>query len=161
MALIITKSEEDFNMFDWWKKAMIDNFVNFSGRARRKEFWYTALMNVLILFTLVFITHFTSDILDTDNYLSYEITDSLFSGIFIMLFIVFLIPYLAVSVRRLHDTGRSGWYICVSLVPIIGRFILLVFYLEDSKPTRNKWGKSPKHYKNSHLIDEIGKNEDE
>ena len=48
MSLFITKSEEDYNMFDWWKKAMINNYANFNGRARRKEYWYTFLVNILI-----------------------------------------------------------------------------------------------------------------
>jgi uncharacterized membrane protein YhaH (DUF805 family) len=55
-----------------------------------------------------------------------------------------IIPALAVSVRRLHDTGRSGWWLLVGVVPLIGCFILLVFTLQDSDPGDNEYGPNPK-----------------
>jgi uncharacterized membrane protein YhaH (DUF805 family) len=54
------------------------------------------------------------------------------------------IPGLAVTVRRLHDTGRSGWWVLVGLIPVIGFIILLVFMVLDSQPASNQWGPNPK-----------------
>ena len=55
-----------------------------------------------------------------------------------------LLPGLAVAIRRLHDTGRSGWWLFISLVPLIGSFILLYFYLQNSQPGVNQYGPNPK-----------------
>ena len=55
-----------------------------------------------------------------------------------------LLPGLAVAARRLHDTGRSGWLLLLALIPLIGAIILIVFYVQDSKPGPNKYGPNPK-----------------
>ena len=55
-----------------------------------------------------------------------------------------ILPTLAVIVRRLHDTGRSGWYYLMALIPLVGNIILLIFWVEDSKPGTNEWGPNPK-----------------
>ena len=54
------------------------------------------------------------------------------------------IPMLAVSVRRLHDIGKSGWWYLVGFIPYIGALVLLVFFVKDSQPGENKWGANPK-----------------
>lgn len=58
--------------------------------------------------------------------------------------LVALVPSIALTVRRLHDTGRSGWKIFWGLIPYIGGFILLYFWVQDSQPNENKWGTNPK-----------------
>ena len=63
---------------------------------------------------------------------------------FVIYYLAALIPSLAVSVRRLHDTSRSGWWLLISLVPLVGSIVLLVFYCEDSHPGTNNWGPNPK-----------------
>jgi len=65
----------------------------------------------------------------------------LLSGIFAL---ATFIPYLAVTVRRLHDTDRSGWWLLLAFIPIIGGIILLVFMIQDSQPETNRFGPNPK-----------------
>ena len=117
-------AEEDYGIIDWFKKGL-KNYVNFSGRARRKEFWYFFLvqMGVTILAMIV-----DSIIFSSETGLFYAIVAL---GLFL--------PSLAVTARRLHDTGRSGWWILISLIPLIG-IVLIVFLVIDTKPEANRWG---------------------
>ncbi|WP_156291549.1 DUF805 domain-containing protein [Oceanobacillus salinisoli] len=107
---------------------VIKNYVGFSGRARRKEYWMFALGNIIIglLFQLFIV----------------------FSDAITILYVIFslfiLLPSLAVGVRRLHDIGRSGWWLLIGLVPIIGPIVLLVFMCLDSEEEENKYGPNPK-----------------
>ena len=72
-------------------------------------------------------------------------SDSFFlSAIFIIYYLIVLVPSLAVAARRLHDTGKSGWMLLISLIPLIGGIILLVFMCSDSQPSDNKYGPNPK-----------------
>jgi uncharacterized membrane protein YhaH (DUF805 family) len=110
-----------------WKKYAI-----FTGRARRSEFWTFTLINLVIMLVLNFFPpKFYS------NGMPYSIWSSIFS-------LVILIPSLAVMVRRLHDTGRSGWNWFWGLLPLVGWIILLVFSCQDSKPGDNEYGPNPK-----------------
>lgn len=110
---------------DWYFKVWRD-WQNFSGRATRTEYWMFTLFNVVIIALISMIGVF----IDTD------IIDIVYS-------IAVFIPALAVTVRRLHDTGRSGWWLLLFLIPVIGFIILLVFYCQDSKPD-NRYGRNPK-----------------
>jgi uncharacterized membrane protein YhaH (DUF805 family) len=112
---------------EWYVK-VLKNYVGFSGRARRKEYWMFVLINFIIAFVLGFI----EGVLDIPQFLS-----GLYS-------LAIFLPSLAVSIRRLHDTGRSGWWLLISLVPIIGAIILIVFACMDSEPHENKYGPNPK-----------------
>ena len=118
-------AEANYGIIDWFKKAL-RNYVNFSGRARRKEFWYFFLvqLGLTIVAMIVDAIIFSSE-----------------TGLFyiIVAFGLFL-PGLAVTVRRLHDTGRSGWWFLISFVPLIGGIILLVFMASDTKHETNQWG---------------------
>jgi uncharacterized membrane protein YhaH (DUF805 family) len=107
---------------------VLKNYVGFQGRARRKEYWMFVLFSAIISIVL--------SIIDAIANLS-----SVLSGIYSLA--VFL-PSLAVSVRRLHDTGRSGWWILIGLIPLIGAIILLVFTCQDSQEKENKYGPNPK-----------------
>ncbi len=132
------KNESEFNMLDWWKKVVFKNYANFSGRARRAEYWYYALLNILILVPayLVGIFGATSD-----------------SGMFSLLgFSIYgvvalgtLIPSLAVAVRRLHDLGKSGWNYFFVLIPIAGPIILLVWFCTEGNRNENAYGQDPKN----------------
>ena len=110
-------------------------FADFSGRSRRSAYWYYMLFNVLALIVAVGI----------DSLIGYPIVYGLYA-------LVSLVPGLAVAVRRLHDTGRSGWWLLISLVPLVG-LILIYFLVLDSQPGENKWGPNPKGIGN----DEIAK----
>lgn len=118
-------AEANYGIIDWFKKGL-RNYTNFSGRARRKECWYFALVQFIIL-TI-------ASIIDA------VIFDAEWGLFYIVAALGLLLPSLAVTVRRLHDTSRSGWWILISLIPLIGSIILLIFLILDTKPEVNKWG---------------------
>jgi len=102
------------------------NFANFSDRARRKQYWMFVLFNFLIAMAIAIVEGFL--------------------GTFFMypLFVlVMLVPSISIATRRLHDTGRSGWWQLISFVPLIGIIVLLVFLVQDSKED-NEYGPNPK-----------------
>ena len=120
---VLWKLEENYTAFDWFKK-VIKNTFNYQGRARRKEYWYYILVASIII-----LISFTLDgILDTPDTLS---------GLagFILFF-----PSLAVTIRRLHDIGRSGWWYLISAIPLIGSLILLFWNCQETSPETNQWG---------------------
>lgn len=110
----------------------LSKFADFSGRARRREYWTFALVNCLIAMLLLILGLAFGE-------------DSPASNIMVTIFyLIMLVPSLSVSVRRLHDTGKSGWYMFLSLIPLIGGLILLVWALMDSEPGENQYGENPK-----------------
>jgi uncharacterized membrane protein YhaH (DUF805 family) len=112
---------------EWYLK-VLKNYVGFQGRARRKEYWMFVLFNLIIGFVLGFV----EGLLNLTAVLS-----TLYS-------LAVLLPSLAVGVRRLHDTGRSGLWLLISFIPLIGLIVLLVFFCEDSKDNENQYGPNPK-----------------
>lgn len=118
---------------NWYIKC-IKSYADFSGRARRMEYWMFELFNVIFIFVAFAL----------DNLLGFTIQNLNF-GLFYILYLLFIIvPGFAVAVRRLHDVGKSGWFIFISLVPIIGGIWLLVLMLTDSQHGANTWGPNPK-----------------
>ncbi|EGK09241.1 DUF805 domain-containing protein [Psychrobacter sanguinis] len=120
---VLWQVEENYTAFDWFKK-VIKNTFNYKGRARRKEYWYYILVASIII-----LIGFTLDgILDTPDTLS---------GLagFILFF-----PSLAVTIRRLHDIGKSGWWYLISAIPLIGSLILLFWNCQETSPETNQWG---------------------
>ena len=118
---------------NWWLTAM-KKYVDFSGRARRTEYWMFALFNVIFAIVALVL----------DNLLgtaSEELGYGLFYGLFSL---AIMLPGLAVTVRRLHDVGKSGWWIFISLIPLIGGIWLLVLTVTDSQPGANEYGPNPK-----------------
>ena len=120
------KAEEQFNMIDWFVKCL-KNYVTFNGRARRKEFWFFMLVCVGI----GIIARILDNILHTG-----KLIDSLQS-------LVLLLPSLAVGARRLHDTGRSGWWQLL-VFTIIGIIPLIIWWASNTKPENNQWGQPAK-----------------
>lgn len=110
-------------------KTVLGKYVDFSGRARRSEYWYWTLAVFLVYVVGLIFT---------------AIARPLGLLIFVVLVLGGFLPGLAVSVRRLHDTGRSGWFLLISLIPFVGGIVLLVFQCADSQPQPNKYGPSPK-----------------
>lgn len=108
-----------------WKK-----YAEFSGRARRMEYWMFTLFNYIIYFVLALSLS--------------AITPK--GAIFILAIytLAILLPSIAVLVRRLHDTGRSAWWLLIALVPVVGGIVLLVFMVLDSDAGENQYGPSPK-----------------
>ena len=113
---------------DAWK-----NYVNFQGRARRKAYWMFVLFNLIALVVLSFI----ESAIGLSGQNGYGILTGLYT-------LAMILPLIALAVRRLHDTGRSGWWILIGLVPLIGPIVLIVFYVTDSQPGTNEYGPNPK-----------------
>ena len=117
-----------------WYLEVLKNYAMFGGRARRKEYWYFFLFNFIIsmILTVIDIAIGTFD---------EKTTVGLLGGIYAL---AVLIPAIAVSVRRLHDTDRRGWWVLIALVPIIGVIVFIVFTVLDSDPGENQYGPNPK-----------------
>ena len=113
------------------------SYCRFSGRARRSEYWWFKFVYGFIFILVLIPVFFIQDEKTLKKVLL--IVDLVYS-------LVFFFPNLAVTIRRLHDTGRSGWFILLSLIPIIGYFIILYFTLCDSEELTNEYGPSPKYY---------------
>ena len=117
-----------------WYLTVLKKYAVFSGRARRKEYWMFILFNLIFVIAAVIL----DSILGTINENSgYGLISTLYS-------LAVLLPSFAVLVRRLHDTGRSGWWIFITLIPLIGSIWLLVLLVGDSQPGDNKYGPNPK-----------------
>jgi uncharacterized membrane protein YhaH (DUF805 family) len=109
-------------------------YAVFTGRARRKEYWYFALFYLIAMIVC--------DILDTMLGTMQESTGIGYIGV--LLFLVAFLPSLAVGVRRLHDIGKSGWWLLIGIIPLVGVIVLLVFAVQDSQPGTNAYGPNPK-----------------
>jgi uncharacterized membrane protein YhaH (DUF805 family) len=117
-----------------WYLIVLKQYLVFEGRARRKEYWFFILFNILIGIGLAIIDNMTGT-------LNPETGTGLLSGIYSL---AVLIPTIAVAIRRLHDTDRSGWWLLLAFVPLIGGLVLLVFFVLDGTPGSNRFGPSPK-----------------
>ena len=109
-------------------------YACFSGRARRQEFWLFFLFNFIAAFVVGFIGGFLASVTGVDAFA--------FLGAIYNLAV--LIPSFAVFCRRMHDTGRSGWWWLIGLIPFVGWIVLLVFCCLDSQPGENQYGPNPK-----------------
>lgn len=117
-----------------WYIAVLKKYAVFSGRARRQEYWMFVLFNIIFVFVAMIIDNVLGTVIEGTGY-----------GLFYFLYVIAVfIPGLAVSVRRLHDIGKSGWWILISLVPIIGGIWLIVLQATDSQPGENQYGPNPK-----------------
>ena len=114
---------------------VLQNYATFTGRARRSEYWYFALFNLIFGIVAVILDNVLG--IPMEGMGNYGPLYSLYS-------IVVLIPGLAVLVRRLHYVGKSGWMFFIALIPIIGAIWLLVLLVTDSEAGSNKWGENPK-----------------
>jgi uncharacterized membrane protein YhaH (DUF805 family) len=114
------------NEMDWYL-AVLKKYAVFNGRARRKEYWMFFLFNLIFSFVLGFI-------------------DGILGTVFIgtIYGLVVLIPGIAVTVRRLHDIGRTGWWVLIGLIPLIGLIVLIVFAATDGNKGSNEYGSNPK-----------------
>lgn len=113
-------------------------YATFKGRARRSEYWWFCLLNWIVLAAVYVAAAYVME------------SGVSFGGAvaYLLLCIAYLaliIPSLAVLFRRLHDTGRSGWWWLIGFIPVIGEIVMIVFCCEDSAPNPNKYGESPKY----------------
>lgn len=125
--------------------AIRNNYANFTGRARRREYWMFTLVNTIISFLLYLLVAVFAipSLLASQDSGNITPTPLILLGIYMIYILAILVPGLAISVRRLHDAGYSGWMFLVTFVPIIGSIGLLVLMVQDSKPGDNKWGPNP------------------
>ncbi|WP_406061500.1 DUF805 domain-containing protein [Micromonospora sp. NBC_00860] len=116
-------------------KSVFSQYVGFSGRARRSEYWWWTLFTILVSIVAAIL----------DSALGLTFVDGSTTGfIGLIASLALLLPSLAVAVRRLHDTDRTGWWLLIALVPFVGAIVLLVFFVLDSTPGANRFGPNPK-----------------
>lgn len=111
-----------------WYLAVLKKYAVFSGRASRTEYWMFTLFTVIVSIVLTVVDRAIG-------------TGGVLAGLYSL---AVLLPSIGVLIRRLHDTGRTGWWALIALVPIIGGLILLVFMILDSEPDTNQYGPNPK-----------------
>lgn len=126
---------------NWYLKCL-KQYADFSGRARRKEYWMFALFNTIFYIVAMIL----------DNVLGLTVGELPYGAFYFLYALAVLIPGLAVSVRRLHDVGKSGWMILISLIPIVGGIWLLVLMLTDSNPEENQFGANPKTVSGNEIV---------
>ena len=122
---------------EWFLKVVRDNYANFDGRARRKEYWMFVLISILISFVFGFVT----------GLIGMPSLAYLFS-------LAILVPSIAVTARRLHDIGKSGWFQLIAFIPIIGFIWLIVLNATEGTKGDNQYGADPKGSE----FNEIGNN---
>jgi uncharacterized membrane protein YhaH (DUF805 family) len=116
-------------------KSVLSKYVGFTGRARRSEYWWFFLFTILVSIVTAVL----------DNALGLNFVDGSSTGfIGTVVSLALLLPGLAVAVRRLHDTDRTGWWLLIALVPVVGAIVLIVFFVLDGTPGANRFGPSPK-----------------
>ena len=114
---------------DYYKDAIIEKYADFEGRARRSEFWYFYLIHMLIILGLAIAAP--------------RISFSFYAAIIGLYTIATIIPTLSITVRRLHDIDKSGWWYLISLIPLVGGIILIVFLATEGTYGPNLYGPDP------------------
>lgn len=131
-------------MFQWYKKVVFENYANFNGRARRSEYWYFVLFNLIFAISAAVL----------DNVLGINFDPIPYGPIYALYALAMFLPGLAVAVRRLHDVNKSGWFFLIILIPLIGSIWLLVLFCTEGTKGSNNYGADPKGSGND--INEIG-----
>ena len=112
-------------------QSAFSQYANFSGRARRSEYWYFVLLSVIVGAVTGVLSIFLGDLA------------TILSGIWSL---AVLVPSLALAWRRLHDIGKSGIWYLIALVPLVGEILLIIWMCKDSQPGMNQYGPNPKGY---------------
>lgn len=116
-------------------KSMFLKYSEFSGRSRRSEYWKALITDhIVTLISIALLALFAFS----------EALVNMWSFLITLYGYAVIVPELALTIRRLHDTGRSAWWLLIVLVPLIGVIVLLIFMFLDSQPGTNKYGKNPK-----------------
>ena len=119
-----------------WFIGALKKYADFSGRARRKEFWMFFLFYFIFAVVLSII----------DGLIGWGFAGGTIGILYMLFSLGILLPYLAVTVRRLHDIGKSGWWYFIGLIPIIGGIWLIVLLATDGMPGENQYGPNPKEF---------------
>lgn len=119
---------------EWYLKVVKENYANFSGRARRKEYWMFMLFNLIVCLTLFFLMALFEG--------------SIFAYIFLFIYCIYIlaliVPSMALIARRMHDTNRSGWAYFMNFIPVVGPFIVLYYVCTEGTSGDNRYGPDPK-----------------
>jgi uncharacterized membrane protein YhaH (DUF805 family) len=127
-----------------WYIKVLKQYVDFSGRARRTEYWMFTLFNLIISVVLGVVDRalgFGSFTGSASGGVGFSASLGLLGGLYAL---AVLLPSLGVAVRRLHDTDRSGWWLLIALIPLIGGIVLLVFFVLEGTRGPNRHGPDPK-----------------
>jgi uncharacterized membrane protein YhaH (DUF805 family) len=114
-------------LIEAWKQVVVRRYAQFTGRSGRPEFWWFFLANFIIALVLGLL----------------GLVSVAFAVIYGIYALALLIPSLAVSIRRLHDINRTGWWVLLALIPLVGGIVLLVFHATAGDPTVNRFGPPP------------------
>lgn len=117
-----------------WYLAVLKNYVGFSGRARRMEYWMFMIVNFFVY----------AGLLAIDRIMGHTMFDYGPGALCGLYSVVVVLPWLAVVFRRLHDTDRTGLWIFIHMLPLIGSIIFFIFMVMDSTPGTNRFGPNPK-----------------
>lgn len=133
-----------------WMIMPLRKYARFTGRSRRKEYWMFLLFVIVVAIVLSILDaalglggglDHQADLGEGAASASFNANGGVLTLIF---YVAILIPSIAVAVRRLHDIDKSGWWILIGLVPLIGAIVLLVFYCTDGTRGPNRFGADPK-----------------
>jgi uncharacterized membrane protein YhaH (DUF805 family) len=114
-------------LVNWWKVVVLQKYTQFVGRAGRAEFWWFVLASFIISTVLSLLGR---------AWVGFAVLGFIYS-------LAVLVPSIAVGIRRLHDTGRTGWWILIGLVPLVGFIVLIVFFAAQGNPGPNQYGAPP------------------
>ncbi len=112
----------------YWYVAVLYKYTVFDGRSHRTEYWTFVLCDLIIILALAVPSFVVAPL----------------RLVLVLYRLAVIVPGLAVMVRRLHDTGRSGWWWLISLVPVVGWVVILIYTVQDSQPGSNQYGPNPK-----------------
>lgn len=124
-SMALYAQEENYNIVDWTKKVIFNNYANFNTRARRKEYWLYYVASIILNFGAMFMDFVFGNDIEVFYYL---------------LNVAIIVPTLAVGARRLHDIGRSGWWQLLWFIPIIGWILLIIWLTSNTSAETNQWG---------------------
>lgn len=123
---------------EWFLIVVRDNYSNFNGRASRKEYWMFYLFYMIFaIFAMVADNILGITFTVGEGYYAVNIG---YGWIYLLFVLALLIPGLAVGIRRLHDVGKSGWWLLISLIPLIGVIWLIVLLATDGTADNNIYG---------------------
>jgi uncharacterized membrane protein YhaH (DUF805 family) len=125
-----------------WYAQVMKKYAEFSGRARRKEYWMFVLFNIIFIFATILLDNVFGTTFKFNS--GYGSEAFPYGWLYTLYVLAVIIPGLAVSVRRLHDLGKSGWMILIALIPFIGGIWLLVLYCTEGQKGENQYGPDPK-----------------
>ncbi|NIJ83940.1 uncharacterized membrane protein YhaH (DUF805 family) [Xanthomonas arboricola] len=125
-----------------WMLLPLKRYADFNGRSRRKEYWMFMLLQAIVLLVLGGLFGIAAALMGGEN--GPGALAWLVAAVMGIVVLALIVPSIAVTVRRLHDQGKSGWFYLISLVPYVGGFIVLVFMCLEGTPGPNEYGENPK-----------------